>query len=576
MHHPFHPTGAASLKLSAALVFLVLPLSSQAFLPSLSKSINNNFYNGQTVPLQMSASNQNVVVISPPGGVGEVAAVQAAKLGSSVKWFVVSPPSQTASAAVTISSEALESIDGNGSLELAGADAETLLLPSDDPSSALKAVSTWCSNASGIICTLDGVDEAVIRASRRPGVSAKQTEASELMKINNIVSDAIKVAAKEACSSPSTMKVAVVPAFMDNSNSKEDNDEEEDNETNLLSSLFGEKKINVPKSLSKAMRTSGSSNNFATLRYGELFGIPESSPDASPLVGGPRRYPVLRDEYTMRSVRIDPTISLSGNAMDSTTRSSRFSIGEAAVRMATKELNVEGGLDICLTSLRGVDCLTNEDWVDEFSRVQDMISSGKGAQLFAASFGSVPSVERLGDWIATKWAPAVMKTYDVAGIRVGDRPVYASVTGEGKVEIVWQNIINFKSVTVGKMVIEITDTGISAVRGPGNASDGFGSISPTPLQAEDILVRRLSDAATQAIEKGLATKPAPKARPKKKEVVEVAVVSTVVSAGAVEAGPGKSEVPVQAVSETGPRGSGARRSSERVRGKRRKQSPSKD
>ena len=208
----------------------------------------------------------------------------------------------------------------------------------------------------------------------------------------------------------------------------------------------------------------------------------------------------------MRSVRIDPTISLSGNAMDSSTRSSRFSIGEAAVRMATKEISLDDGLDVCLTSLRGMDCLTSEDWVGEFSRVQEMLSSGKGAQLFSASFGSVPSIERLSDWIATKWAPAVLKTYEIAGIRVGARPVYASVIGEGKVELVWQNIVNFQSVTVGKMIIEITDTGISAVRAPGDSSAGFGSISPSPLQGEDILVRRLSDAATQAIEKGLATK----------------------------------------------------------------------
>ena len=86
-------------------------------------------------------------------------------------------------------------------------------------------------------------------------------------------------------------------------------------------------------------------------------------PDASPLIGGPRRYPVLRDEYTMRSVRIDPTISISGSAMDDDTRSSRFSVGEAAVRMATKSLNLDAGIDVCLTSLRGLDTLSDEDWV---------------------------------------------------------------------------------------------------------------------------------------------------------------------------------------------------------------------
>ena len=60
----------------------------------------------------------------------------------------------------------------------------------------------------------------------------------------------------------------------------------------------------------------------------------------------------------------------------------------------------------------------------EFSWVWEMMSSGRGAQLFSASFGSVPSVERLTDWVATKWAPAVMKTYDIAGFRVSERPVF--------------------------------------------------------------------------------------------------------------------------------------------------------
>ena len=208
----------------------------------------------------------------------------------------------------------------------------------------------------------------------------------------------------------------------------------------------------------------------------------------------------------MTGVRIDPTLSLSGNVIENDTRSSRLSVGEAAVRLATNAIKVKGGTDVCLTSLKGLESLSDEDWSSEFSRVDDMLSSGKGAQLFSASFGSVPSVERLSDWIATKWAPAVLKTYEIAGIRVGARPVYASVPKPGQVEIVWQDIINFKSVLAGKMVIEISESGITAVRAPGDASAGFGSISPTPLQGEDIMVRRLADATTQAIEKGLATK----------------------------------------------------------------------
>ena len=118
-----------------------------------------------------------------------------------------------------------------------------------------------------------------------------------------------------------------------------------------------------------------------------------------------------------------------GNAMKM--RSSRLSVGEAAVRMATQSLDVEGGerynydgTDVCFTSLRGLNEPSDEEWSGEFSWMQEMMLSGRGVQLFSASFGSVPLVDRLTDWVATKWAPAVMKTYDIAGFRVSERPVF--------------------------------------------------------------------------------------------------------------------------------------------------------
>lgn len=66
----------------------------------------------------------------------------------------------------------------------------------------------------------------------------------------------------------------------------------------------------------------------------------------------------------------------------------------------------------------------------------------------------------------------------------------------------------------------------------------------------------------------MKSKPAPKAR-KKKEVEEATVVSTVVEAGTVAEVP-KETKPSPQSSETGPRSAGARRSSERERGRRRK------
>jgi hypothetical protein len=209
----------------------------------------------------------------------------------------------------------------------------------------------------------------------------------------------------------------------------------------------------------------------------------------------------------MRSVRVDPSKTVSGNTMlGENSRSSRLAIGEAAVRMATNSMNIKSGIDVCLTSLRGMESPGDEEWSEEFARAMDAMEKSKGGELFSTAFGSVPSIERLADWLATKWAPAVLKTYDIAGIRVGARPVYATRIGESKIEIVWQELKEFKTNFVGKMVIEVTDTGITAKRGAGDASAGYGSVSSKPLAGEDILVRRLADAATQAMEKGLAKK----------------------------------------------------------------------
>jgi hypothetical protein len=278
----------------------------------------------------------------------------------------------------------------------------------------------------------------------------------------------------------------------------------------------------------------------------------------------------------MRSVRIDPTISASGTAMmGSTTRSSRLTLGEAAARLALgSNIPLAEGSDVFLTSLNGLDVLDGDDWKDEFARCEEMASSGAGAQLFKASFESVPNTERLTDWIATKWAPAVLRTYDIAGIRVGARPVYANKVGENTVEITWQKLVDFQSVTVGKMSIEISDDSLIAKRGSGDAAAGYGSISLKPLAGEDVLVRRLADAATQAIEKGLAVKPAATKKPKpepKKVVAAAPVATTVASSGDVA--PAPAAAVKEPSLESGPRTAGARRSSERARGKRRKSPP---
>ena len=227
-------------------------------------------------------------------------------------------------------------------------------------------------------------------------------------------------------------------------------------------------------------------------------------------MGGPRRDPTVREMYTQRSVRIDPTIA----GGDAGSKSNRLALGEAASRLGLGKISTssttKATMDVSLSSFAGTDPPTGEEWNAEFERVTKMMSSSgssaSSAQLYRAEFSSVPSTKRLTEWIATKWAPAILRSYDIAGTRVGARPVYALQTSDTSVEIVWQELVEFNSVTSGKMIIEVDDNGLVASRGPGDASKGFGSLSRVPLPGEDILVRRLADAAAQAVEKGLAMK----------------------------------------------------------------------
>ena len=516
----------------------------------------------------MAASDaRSVVVISPPGGVGEVAAVKAAAMGSSVRWFVVS---QEANQNVVLSQAALDTIaDAGGKVELAGADAQSILLPSEDPKSAIAAVSKWCGSADSIACTFDGISG----------------EMSEIWK------NAIKLAAKKVAPSISGPKLAILTALEDQ---EKDKNEDKGGLGNLVGSFLGGKAVEAPATLAEALGPNPAS--ITILRHGELFGTPESSPDFSPLVGGPLRNPEFCEEYRTRSVRIDPTLTVTGNVMmGKSTRSSRHSVGEAAALILQDKVQASG-LDLCLSSQLGSEPVPLEDWQEEFQRSAKMVASGGGAQLFSASFSSVPDTERLADWIATKWAPAVLRTYDIAAIRTGARPVFANRAGDGKVEIVWPELVDFKSVTVGKMIIQVSDTDLVATRGPGDASAGFGAISRKPLNGENVLVMRLAEAASQAIDKGLAKKvsrlldtrkisfqrasyplfPIPplqqiKKKVEVKEPVAVAappapaVVTTIASSGTVPAPP---------KTDSGPRQAGARRSKERTRGTRKKKSSS--
>jgi hypothetical protein len=160
---------------------------------------------------------------------------------------------------------------------------------------------------------------------------------------------------------------------------------------------------------------------------------------------------------------------------------------------------------VSISSQIGTEKVTIEKWQKEFERVKEVITSGKASDLFSQEM-IVDDTERLADWLATKWAPAILRTYDIAAMRIGARPVYATRSSSGTGEIVWQELVDFQSFVVGRMILQVNEDGITATRGAGDANTGFGAISTKPLPGEDVLVSRLAEAASQAIEKGLAKK----------------------------------------------------------------------
>jgi hypothetical protein len=206
----------------------------------------------------------------------------------------------------------------------------------------------------------------------------------------------------------------------------------------------------------------------------------------------------------MRDIRVDPFV-LSGNTMASNSfKACRHAVGEAAALIVTGAIPVPPDT-VSISSQTGTEKVTIEKWQQEFERVKEVITSGKASDLFSQEI-IVDDTERLADWLATKWAPAILRTYDIAAIRIGARPVYATRSNSGTVEIVWQELVDYQSLVVGRMILQVNEDGITATRGAGDAKAGFGGISKKPLPGEAVLVSRLAEATSQAIEKGLAKK----------------------------------------------------------------------
>ncbi len=248
---------------------------------------------GGVVSSLAASSSPDVVVISPPGGIGEIASIEAARLGGAVKWFVVSAPtssSDDSSSGLALTAETLASIErAGGSMGLAGATSSDLLAVSDDSSGnnrgndALAAMTAWCSSSSSsvarsLICTYDGAAAEGRRADRVK--SPEQLEAG--IDEEGLIRGAVRAAAQEAASSGSGgMKVAVLAAGEEVGDGDDEGGEESGGGGvgGLLAGLFGGNEARVPDSLAEAV-----GGSLSVIRHGELFGAAESSVSRDRLV----------------------------------------------------------------------------------------------------------------------------------------------------------------------------------------------------------------------------------------------------------------------------------------------------
>lgn len=291
-----------------------------------------------------------IVVISPPGGIGEMTSIEAARLGGTVKWFVVSAPdsstdgdnkSTNANAAsgkqISLTAETLTAIEkAGGSLELAGASADSLLqvpafseIPfiggsnsaSSSSSSSLTAMASWCANASCIISTYDFGTANTLPSLMRMMDNSNNNLSKNSMEgdeITMMICAAIRLATKEAVLGMRRMQSSIIAEAAaessdggdnNNNNTKEKKkkkknvmiailptgveeedcvtDKNDNNINNEASSgglfgldFFGGKDKNelvVPTTLMDAIGKQQNGVGGIIIRYGELFGAPESS-----------------------------------------------------------------------------------------------------------------------------------------------------------------------------------------------------------------------------------------------------------------------------------------------------------
>jgi hypothetical protein len=217
------------------------------------------------------------VIISPSGGIGEITATTLAKEGCAVRWFVVDDNSNNK---LYLPKETWDAIkERSGELDIAGGDASSILLPESNSNSLAGNVRQW-SDALGGDSKISAI-VACVDAGDMDGMEDGFMEDDATQVIQNAVKCVTKIACSKLPPSVRRIEIDSVPMVA------EDGPGQQANPTSTVVNWISKTPIgsvfggdgDIP-SLRQALVTSSALTddnvNLLTIRYGDLFGSPES------------------------------------------------------------------------------------------------------------------------------------------------------------------------------------------------------------------------------------------------------------------------------------------------------------
>lgn len=187
--------------------------------------------------------------------------------------------------------------------------------------------------------------------------------------------------------------------------------------------------------------------SFSLFRYGTLSGgVTGNAP--VPFVGLPTADPELHPSYAMRSCVLTRPF---GNLFTVTNEDmcTRDTLAEAIVQSVERTTPVEAQV----LSTEGK-ALSKAEWSNSFQR----LSTAGSSELLRLEFASINKLKQFNTWICTSWFPSALIDANAAIILRGARPVRALSRGDGKIELVWEEMGSDLSVSkAGSLSMEITE-----------------------------------------------------------------------------------------------------------------------